>query len=903
MFLNRFFVLLAFTCLVGVPSAYGTHNRAGEITFRQISSLTIEMTITTYTKTSSQAADRDSLEFFWGDNTSEFIRRDNSLTRTEANDVKINYYIARHTYPGPATYTMYFVDPNRVGTILNINYPNSIDIPFFLSTTFTLLNQQFQGPNNSVILLQPPLDIACAGKKFVHNPNGYDPDGDSLVYELAFPLQAVNLPVPMYLLPDQILPGPNNKISINSRTGEFIWDAPVLLGEYNIAIKISEYRNGLLISSVLRDMQILVRACVNDPPTIQSDEEICVIAGEKIELPLLVNDINNGQKVKLFVTGGPMNIPDPASLLTPAEFSAPPFTSNFIWQTTCDHISKDYYQLVFRAIDNYFGDTSGLATLKTVRIKVVGPSPEEVGILAQNDFVDLSWSGDYFCDENETIKFTGFSIYRNEESIPLVIDTCNPGLKNTPYTKIALSSKDVINGRYVYRDVHVEKGASYCYRIVAQFSLLTSSGIPYEIIEGLASDEVCIQLSRELPLWTEVSVINTDENLGDIQLRWSKPLLSALDENMLPPPYTFEFYRSSDNINFSLLPDKTKIVASLPGFTDTSFVDNQLNTMANTYYYKIRMLSQSNEVGFTAAASSVFASLNPSDNKLGISWDEQVPWSNFVYKIYKQNGNIFEFIGSTSEKTFTDTDVINGFTYCYKVESAGTYNTADLRDSLFNFSQIVCGVPKDNVPPCKTTITVKNPCELIKSATGANELFNLIEWSNPKQLCSELASDLSGYRIYYAENQQSSYSLLMEIEQVSTNSYIHYNEKGIAGCYYVTSVDSLGNESLPSNTVCVENCPLYVLPNTFTPNADGKNDIFKPIANFFITSVDFQVYNQWGNLVFKTTSPDLNWDGTTFNGKLLADGVYHYVCSVNVSLVDGNVKEENVLKGFIQIIR
>ncbi|MBK8620502.1 MAG: gliding motility-associated C-terminal domain-containing protein [Saprospiraceae bacterium] len=894
---------MSFAWFVHLPSAFGTHNRAGEITFRQIGSLTIEMTITTYTKTSSQAADRDSLEFFWGDNTSEFIKRDNSLTRSEANDVKINYYIARHTYPGPATYTMYFVDPNRVGTILNINYPNSIDIPFFLSTTFTLLNQQFQGPNNSVILLQPPLDIACAGKKFIHNPNGYDPDGDSLVYELAVPLQAVNLPVPLYLLPDQILPGPNNKISINGRTGEFIWDAPVLLGEYNIAIKISEYRNGVLISSVLRDMQILVRACVNDPPSILVDEEICVLAGEKIDLPLFVDDINNGQKVKLFVTGGPMNIADPAMLITPGQFSVPPFTSSFVWQTTCDHISKDYYQLVFRAMDNYFGDTSGLATLKTVRIKVVGPPPKDVEIFGQNEFVDLAWNGSYFCDENQTKKFTGFSIYRSTVSIPLEIDTCDPGLKNSPYTKIALGSKTILDGKYVFRDVNVERGKSYCYRIVAQFSLVTSSGIPYEIIEGLASEEVCVQLSRELPLWTQVSVVNTDVTLGSIQLRWSKPLLSALDENMLPPPYTFEFYRSSDSIDFVLLQDKTKTVASLQTFSDTAFIDNQLNTAATPFYYKIRMLSQSNEVGLSAVASSVFASINPSDNRLEIVWNEEVPWSNFLFDVYKEKGNVFEYIGTTTERKFLDTDVVNGKTYCYKVESAGTYNTVDLRDTLFNFSQIICGIPVDNVPPCQTTITVKNPCELIQSATGANELFNLIEWNNPKTLCNELAEDLAGYRIYYAENQQSPYNLLMEITQNSTNSYIHYNEKGIAGCYYVTSLDSLGNESLPSNIICVENCPLYVLPNTFTPNGDGKNDVFKPIANFFISSVDFKVYNQWGNLVYQTTSPELNWDGTTFNGKILADGVYHYVCSVNVSQIDGSITEESVLKGFIQIIK
>ena len=52
---------------------YATHNRAGEITYEQIGDLTIRVTITTYTKTSSFSADRDSLEIFWGDSTSMML--------------------------------------------------------------------------------------------------------------------------------------------------------------------------------------------------------------------------------------------------------------------------------------------------------------------------------------------------------------------------------------------------------------------------------------------------------------------------------------------------------------------------------------------------------------------------------------------------------------------------------------------------------------------------------------------------------------------------------------------------------------------------------------------------------------------------------------------------------------
>jgi hypothetical protein len=96
-----------------------THNRAGEITYRQIGQLTIEMTITTYTKNSSTAADRDSLDVFWGDGTNQFVRRDNSRTRIEPNDIKINYYVATHTYPG-------------IATVIRFHFSTQIELVVFL---------------------------------------------------------------------------------------------------------------------------------------------------------------------------------------------------------------------------------------------------------------------------------------------------------------------------------------------------------------------------------------------------------------------------------------------------------------------------------------------------------------------------------------------------------------------------------------------------------------------------------------------------------------------------------------------------------------------------------------------------------------------------------------------------
>lgn len=897
-------IFIAACAFLWANTINATHNRAGEITYRQIGPLTIEMTITTYTKASSVAADRDSLEVFWGDGTKEFVRRNNNLTRFESNDVKVNFYIKEHTYPGVATYTISFQDPNRIGGILNVNYPNSIDIPFFLSTTFTLLDQQFQGFNNSAILLQPPLDIGCVGRLFIHNPNAYDADGDSLAYELAVPLENVNTPVPGYRFPNEIVTGIDNVLSINPLTGEIRWQSPKLQGEYNIAIRIKEYRNGRLINTILRDMQILIRACENRPPTIESIDELCVVAGEKIEIPLFIDDPDTGQKVKLFATGGPFAVKNPAILEGPAFYSNVPFQSSLVWQTTCDHISNQYYQIVIRAVDNFYPDSTGLAFLKSIRIKVVGPAPEQLTAKSENGAVRLEWIDPYRCEQTDNAYFRGFSIWRKIAGQALEYDTCNPGLTGSTYTKIVFRTNQKENGKYYYVDNTAEKGNTYCYRIQAEFARLTLTNNPFNLVESLHSNESCIQLSRDLPLITKVSVVETAASTGVIQIKWTKPFPGDLDTLQYPGPYRYELYRSIDNVNFTIVSDATQSGAFFLSAIDTTYFDHSLNTETVQYFYKIRFYTSNVPYGESPTASSLFLKISPSDKQNNLSWDADVPWANASYKVYRidDNGDLV-FLSQTSDIQYIDTGLTNGAIYCYLVESTGSYSLQNIEDPIVNDSQIACMRPEDNVPPCPPDITVVNICDQLIKNPDTQGLFNTVQWSDPAIKCGELANDLTTYNIYYAATTITQPELLTSIPAGGDRSYFHFPLHGLSGCYWITSVDASGNESIFSNTICVDNCPFYELPNTFTPNEDGSNDLFRPRVNLFIEAVEFKVYNQWGNLVYETSDPHLNWDGATNSGVPLADGTYYYTCRVFESRVTGVQESTELLSGFIHIIR
>lgn len=67
-----------------------------------------------------------------------------------------------------------------------------------------------------------------------------------------------------------------------------------------------------------------------------------------------------------------------------------------------------------------------------------------------------------------------------------------------------------------------------------------------------------------------------------------------------------------------------------------------------------------------------------------------------------------------------------------------------------------------------------------------------------------------------------------------------------------------------SNGINLDSCETFVfIPNAFTPNGDGLNDILY-IGGQGIMEMEWRIYDRWGNLVFETTSPSEGWDGENY---------------------------------------
>lgn len=98
-----------------------------------------------------------------------------------------------------------------------------------------------------------------------------------------------------------------------------------------------------------------------------------------------------------------------------------------------------------------------------------------------------------------------------------------------------------------------------------------------------------------------------------------------------------------------------------------------------------------------------------------------------------------------------------------------------------------------------------------------------------------------------------------------------------AGDYYVVVEDYRGCKGDDGSKI-VRLCNFdFHIPNAFTPNGDGLNDVFKPTA-LDITNVEFEIFNTWGERVFVTNNPQQGWDGT-YKGKPSPQGAYLYKIS------------------------
>jgi hypothetical protein len=871
-----FVVMLIFSV-----SSFATHLRAGEIIVERVScsSLTFRITVTVFTNTINTnvlfGGEDDWLDF--GDGKKILVPETPNTLRPDLGEgIATASFTIEHTYPGYQQYLVTYSEPNRNEGVVNMD--GSVNTRFFIETKIII--DPFLGCNNTPKLLVPPIDRACTGVIWFHNPGAYDPDGDSISYQMERPFRDRGTEVVNYKDPaDRKFYADYNhgneegkdvpSFSINSVDGTITWDAPGMAGEYNIAFHIIEWRKirGTWINMgyVRRDMQIIVDDCKNKRPLLEIPEDVCVEAGTLLQETIYGSDPDNDQ-VKIEAFSEIFNF---AEAQFPATYSPKGTTFQptspkraelkFTWKTDCIHVKEQPYAVVFKITDSSKG--TKLVTFKTWFIRVVGPAPQWVSATVNlaTRVSTLKWDP-YTCQNAQTIE-----VWRRVDSFVFSPDSCETGMPEyLGYTKIAsLPVKDASNKATIgYVDNNGGKGlapgAQYCYRLVAIFPLPRGG-------ESYVSKEVCLDpILVDEPVITNVSVERTSNTDGKILVRWTKPF--QIDKTQFPGPYEYIVQRAEGVAGGNYV----AVHAGRKAETDTTIVDTStsppLNTRDIVYNYRIVMYSNTSQnltlyspVDTSSTASTVRLEAKSQLKKIALSWGAVVPWSNIIQTEPNEH-DLYRGPEGSTETTlqliakvdptlkglnYIDEGQHNGVPlsdtekYCYRVMTRGAYGNPAIKEPLENYSQIICAQPNDSIPPCKPALSIQlSDCQKFRETAPCtiSSFSNTLMWPRPKDDC---AADVQGYKIYRAATKDGDFVWL---ENAGVNGIVKdtfFVDNGINGsglstlayCYKISAIDRSNNESELSEASCNDNCPYYELPNVFTPNGDDCNDVFSAYSN------------------------------------------------------------------------
>ena len=661
-------------------SARATHQRAAEITYICIGGNAYEFTLTTYNVPNAAWEQRDSLLIKWGDGSEAYIPRTTWINLGD--DCVKNTYRSVHNYSTAGTYVISMEDANRNYGVVNV--PNSVSVPMYIETELVI--NPYLGPNRSVQLLNAPIDKGCVGKLYLHNPAAYDPDGDSLSFRLLPCKGMYGMEIPGYTYPQY-----SQSFEIDPVTGELRWENPLIQGEYNVAFIVEEWRKGVKIGSVIRDMQILISACDNNLPEIHCEDEYCVVAGEQLSFVVSGSDPDPYNNVTLTASGAPFELTPNQAIMNPETAIGLNPEFEFIWNTNCNHVRNAPYQVVIHAKDDDL--PVSLTNVKTVRINVMGPKVQNLFAEVHGHDATLSWAT-YPCPNAEALL-----VYRKAGCNGYEPAECETGIREG-YQLIA-TLNDISTTSYT--DLDLAQGVVYEYRVLAQF---------HDGAKSIVSEAACVELKNDSPLMTHVTNDSIDLVSGHVVTCWVKP--QEIDEQYVAP-FSYTLTR--------ILDGTTSIVYE---GMDTTFLDTNLDLAAATsLLYKVRMRDANQQtMGESAAASAVMLTANGTFSEARLSWMETVPWMVDSTQIFKELNGCFVRIASTTGFVFTDKDVESDATYRYYVRTFGHYTLDGIMQPLVNYSAIK-SVQIGHEEPMEE-FSYKLPNVFTPNGDGYNEVFEPI---------------------------------------------------------------------------------------------------------------------------------------------------------------------------------
>ncbi len=583
---------------------------------------------------------------------------------------------------------------SRSGNLTNITNPTNYGITIS-ATMFPIPGSPGGCIDNSPNFLQDPYVVSCAGEEYNYNPHAVDVDLDSLVFDWGVPYDYFptgNYNPPTNPAPVPFEPGfsydnptpdatfnPNNvPASLDGQTGAMNFTS-FTQGNFATKVRVSSYRKGVKISTVVREVQLIVSNCTgsNTPPFVappfngNMDFDTTVFAGDLVNFNIASTDIGNLQdgsaQSNIITSTGLMygaNFTDPNNgCATPpcATLNNAPSATGSMgasmelnWQTTCDHLvdatgnAKDEvpYVFVFKVQDDYCpipSVTYATVTI-TVKNKEVLPAPEIACIrTAPNGDVTINWT-----------------------------PVSDPNGVFDQYSINAVSGGNLGSENNVAASNHTVTGVG---NNVNEFYVSTHSGC-----DGLSTNNSDTLSNIYLEL-------NNPGN-GEAELDWNAPSSTPLDHF----GGYYHIYREYPTGNWNLI---DSVPYAITNYTDTiticdAFLNYRIVLPTDKCDFRSNTEGDDFEDQIVPDIPNISnVSIDSITTEVTIEWDENSQKDTYGYVIYKtdNNGNLVEVdtvwgIGNTSfthDPTITDGPLqysIAAFDSCSTNNVPPTYQTS-----------------------------------------------------------------------------------------------------------------------------------------------------------------------------------------------------------------------------------
>lgn len=759
-------------------------------------------------------------------------------------------------------YHIYYERCCRNVGIINLQPSQSASFHVYISPTNIV--------NSSPVFLSSPIPFICANDPTTILNEAMDPDGDSLVFSFSVPYSGfgdvfntlpqlpsptLSWPVPPVIYVPGFTAtqpfGASGYAGINQVNGTTDYTIPVP-GPYVVCIQIDEYRNGQLIGTVRRDLQLLVLPCPSNPPPELSDNLQVYYeteTGDTLCFPITFKDPNN-DSVFLSYRGDIFE----SIFYTPnATFSiirndSNASTGQFCWTIPCDADTGVFYF-------NMQADDNGCppkTTYQQYTIRIHGPQPPVI------------LGPDTVCETTDSVLYhvSGPAGYQYQWQV--VNGTIVHNMNDTAIISWGSGTSGLISVIGTNR-----------FGCPAGSDSLTIHLIPVPVLTAMPDDSVCY---------------------GDTLLLTASG--SPSPWFWCPPGNLLNPYTSSPGAVAEY--SQWYYVAGLPDYRCPA---------SDSVYITVWALPVPDVTPDTSIC--LFDTL-----QLHAAGGETYLWSPAAGLSDTSIHNPWAYIQSDAQYIVTIADTnqcINKDTVNIHLHPLPAL-TITGNDSICNGDttqlMISGGIQVQWFPPdFLSSDTVFNPFSF-----PATDQAYLITVSDSNQCRTDttiiihvLPVPLAAFTSQPLTASCLGFSYQFTNMSTGASSYDwNFNDGTSSPEYSPLHIFPFGQEFIVTltaynascsntvnDTISIDDLKKFISfnpANVFSPNGDGINDLLHlslPVE--FNDCIRVSIYNRWGSLVYKTESALSDWDGKMPDGAVSSEGVYFYVVEINGLVFNGNV--------------